>query len=154
MDKPSVTFKQATVQEVPSTDVVAQESDVMVVDTDWRDPFILYLKDETLPTNKVAQHRPEIKARAYLLVDGELYRRGGTNILMKCISTTDGQDLLEEIHSGICGNHASSKMLVAKPSGKDFTGQPQLTMRLMWCASVKAANFSRVSHMFLHTSYA
>src|SRR5687767_14972429 len=35
---------------------------------------------------------------------------------MKCISRQDGKDILEEIHNGICGNHASSRMIV----GKDF----------------------------------
>lgn len=82
MDKPSVKFKQSTAGPTPSTDVTAQE------------PFLLYLRSRMLPTDKVEQHRLEIKAREHLLVDDELYRRGGPNILMKCISTTGGQELL------------------------------------------------------------
>lgn len=61
----------------------------MVIDTDWCDPFILYLRSGTLPTKKVQQCKLEIKPIAYLLVDDALYRRGGANILMKCISTTE-----------------------------------------------------------------
>jgi hypothetical protein len=35
---------------------------------------------------------------------------------MKCISDTEGKKLLEEIHSGICGNHAASRTIVGKAS--------------------------------------
>lgn len=61
-----------------------------MVDTDWRDPFILYLRSGMLPTDKAEQLRLEIKSRAYLLVDGELYRCCKPNILLKCVSTIDG----------------------------------------------------------------
>lgn len=91
-----------------------------MVDTDWRDPFILYLRSGTLPADKTTQQHLEVKSRAYLLVDGELYRRGRPNIPMKCVSMTNGQDLLWEIHEGICGNHASSKMLVVKAFRQGF----------------------------------
>lgn len=62
----------------------------------------------------------EIRAWKYLLVEYELYQRGGDNILMKCTSTTNGIQLFEEIHSGICGNHASPKTLVAKAFRQGF----------------------------------
>lgn len=92
----------------------------MMIDLDWRDMFILYLQSGTLPSDKVELQRLEIKARAYLLVGGELYRCGGPNVLMKCVSTTDGRSLLQEIHGGISGNHASAKMLVSKAFRQGF----------------------------------
>ena len=33
---------------------------------------------------------------------------------MKCVTREDGKDILEEIHKGICGNHASSRTIVGK----------------------------------------
>jgi hypothetical protein len=33
---------------------------------------------------------------------------------MKCVPQEEGKDILEEIHNGICGNHASSRTLVSK----------------------------------------
>jgi hypothetical protein len=33
---------------------------------------------------------------------------------MKCIPWEKGKDILEEIHKGVCGNHASSRMLVSE----------------------------------------
>jgi hypothetical protein len=35
-------------------------------------------------------------------------------VLMKCITQEAGITLLEEIHSGTCGNHADSRTLVRK----------------------------------------
>ncbi len=50
------------------------------------------------------------------MVDDPIYRGGGPNILMRCISILEGKELMEEIHSGVCGNHAASKTLVGKGS--------------------------------------
>jgi hypothetical protein len=33
---------------------------------------------------------------------------------MKCVTKEDGYNILREIHEGVCGNHAASKMLVGK----------------------------------------
>lgn len=92
----------------------------MTVDLDWCTPFIEYLRSEVLPEDKTAQQRLEIRARKYLLVGDELYQHGGDNILMKCVSTPDGVQLLQEIHSGICKNHASTKTLVTKAFKQGF----------------------------------
>jgi hypothetical protein len=35
-------------------------------------------------------------------------------VLMKCITQEAGIALLEEIHSGTCGNHAASRTLVGE----------------------------------------
>jgi hypothetical protein len=44
---------------------------------------------------------------------------------MKCVPREKGKDIMEEIHKGVCGNHASSRTLVSKASGELSTG-PQL----------------------------
>jgi hypothetical protein len=36
------------------------------------------------------------------------------DVLMKCVTQEVGIELLEEIHSGTCGNHAASRTLVGK----------------------------------------
>lgn len=120
VDKPSVKFKQLTTEEASSTVAAVQGPEVMIVDTDCCDPFILYLQSGTLPTDKVKRQQLEVRARAYLFVEGELDRRGGPIVLMKCVSMTDGQSLLQEIHNGIYGNHAPAKTLVAKAFWQGF----------------------------------
>src|SRR5438105_11871348 len=64
---------------------------------------------------------PSPSSRRYVVVGGEeLYRRGTSGILMRCISEEDGRKLLKEIHSGICGNHAASRTLVGKAYRQGF----------------------------------
>jgi hypothetical protein len=39
---------------------------------------------------------------------------------MKCVPQEEGKDILEEIHKGVCGNHASSRTLVSKAFRRAF----------------------------------
>ena len=47
-------------------------------------------------------------------MDGQLYRESVTGVAQRCISPEEGRLILEEIHSGTCGHHASSRTIVAK----------------------------------------
>jgi hypothetical protein len=50
-----------------------------------------------------------------MLVANKLYRRAASlGVLLKCVSTEQGKEILDEIHSGCCGNHAASRTLVGK----------------------------------------
>jgi hypothetical protein len=49
------------------------------------------------------------------VVEDKLWRKNAkAEVLMKCIEQEDDIKLLEEIHSGTCGNHATSQTLVGK----------------------------------------
>jgi hypothetical protein len=39
---------------------------------------------------------------------------------MKCVPREEGKGILEEIHKGVCGNHASSCTLVSKAFRRAF----------------------------------
>jgi hypothetical protein len=39
---------------------------------------------------------------------------------MKCVPREEGKDILEEIHKGVSGNHASSRTLVSKAFRRAF----------------------------------
>jgi hypothetical protein len=61
------------------------------------------------------------RAKSYVLVGDKLYRRGATSgVLMKCVPREEGKDILEEIHKGVCVNHATSRMLVSKAFRRAF----------------------------------
>jgi hypothetical protein len=70
-------------------------------------------------------------AKSYVLIGDKLYKRGASSgVLMKCVPRQERKDILEEIHKGICGNHASSRTLVSKASGELSTGpQPWATLK-------------------------
>jgi hypothetical protein len=39
---------------------------------------------------------------------------------MKCVSTEEGKEILQEIHEGVCGNHAAFRTLVGKAFRSGF----------------------------------
>jgi transposase InsO family protein len=50
----------------------------------------------------------------------ELYHRSPSGILQRCISIAEGQELLQEIHSGACGHHAVPRALVGNAFRQGF----------------------------------
>jgi hypothetical protein len=59
-----------------------------------------------LPSDQTEAQRIARRAKAFVLIEGELYKRGATDILMRCILGDQGRELLREIHAGTCGHHA------------------------------------------------
>jgi hypothetical protein len=77
--------------------------------SDWRVPFIKYLQDGTGYTDQTENEHLIRRSKQYILVDDILMcKNAKEEVLMKCITQEVGIALLEEIHSGTCGNHAAS----------------------------------------------
>jgi hypothetical protein len=54
------------------------------------------------------------------MIEDELYRRGVSGILMRCISAEKGHQLLTDIHAGTCGHHAGPRVLIGKAFRQGF----------------------------------
>jgi hypothetical protein len=94
---------------------------VMMINVDWRQPFIDYLSEQKVPSDKNLAEQLIRRAKSYVLVGDKLYRWGtSSGVLMKCVPRQEGKDILEEIHKGVCGNHASSRTLVSKAFRRAF----------------------------------
>jgi hypothetical protein len=107
----------------PTTDPVHPPAgqEVMMIDVDWRLPFINYLSEHKVPSDKNLAEQLIRRAKSYVLVRDKLYRRGASSgVLMKCVPQQEGKEILEEIHKGVCGNHASSRTLVSKAFRRAF----------------------------------
>jgi hypothetical protein len=93
----------------------------MMIDVDWRQPFIDYLREQKVPSDKNLAEQLIRHAKSYVLVGDKLYRRGASSgVLMKCVPQEEGKGILEEIHKDVCGNHASSRTLVSKTFRRAF----------------------------------
>jgi hypothetical protein len=93
----------------------------MMIDVDWRQPFIDYIREQKVPTDKNLAEQIIRRAKSCVLVGDKLYRWGATSgVLMKCVPREEGNDILEEIHKGVCGNQASSRTLVSKAFRRAF----------------------------------
>jgi hypothetical protein len=79
---------------------------------DWRTKIISFLQGNYLSDDEVYNKRMEARARPYVIIEGELYKQGVCSPLLKCLSRTEGQKLMKEIHAGLCGAHIGSRTLL------------------------------------------
>jgi hypothetical protein len=49
-----------------------------------------------------------------------LYKHGVCSPLLKCLSRTEGMELMKEIHAGLCGSHIESRPLLGKVFRQGF----------------------------------
>ena len=87
---------------------------------EWTEPYLAYLLRGELPEQEVIACQVVRRAKAYTVIDGELYKRSTTGMFQQCVSPEEGQKILQEIHSGDYGHHASSRSLVAKAFRHSF----------------------------------
>ncbi|XP_066347553.1 uncharacterized protein [Miscanthus floridulus] len=52
---------------------------------DWKTPYLDYLLHEALPTDKTEARWLTCRAKSFVLIKGELYKRSHTRILQRCI---------------------------------------------------------------------
>jgi hypothetical protein len=58
--------------------------------------------------------------RAYQIVGNDLYKTFVSGPLLRCVSKAEGQEILLEIHVGICGGHIGARALAAKVLRQGF----------------------------------
>jgi ribonuclease HI len=77
--------------------------EVMMIDVDWRQPFIDYIREQKVLSDKNTAEQLIRRAKSYVLVGDKLYKRGATSgVLMMCVPREEGKDILEKIHKGVC----------------------------------------------------
>nr|XP_016450187.1 PREDICTED: uncharacterized protein LOC107775030 [Nicotiana tabacum] len=82
---------------------------------EWRNKYIVYLKDGKLPTDHKELRAMRTKAAKFSLNEnGALYRRTFDGPLEICLGPGDTDHVLREIHEGTCGNHSGPDSLVRK----------------------------------------
>jgi ribonuclease HI len=93
---------------------VEEEQNGVTPNRDWQTPYLQYLHPGELPLDRAEARRLARRAKSFVLLGDkkELYHRSPSGILQRCISIAEGQELLQEIHSGACGHHAAPRALV------------------------------------------
>jgi hypothetical protein len=88
----------------------------------WQTPYLEYLLRGELPLDKAEARRLARRAKSFVLLgnEKELHHRNPSGILQRCISFAQGQELLQEIHSGACGHHAAPRALVGNAFRQGF----------------------------------
>jgi hypothetical protein len=114
-EAPSVQPEVPSAPEGEALRVEDEQSGVMP-NRNWQTPYLQYLHRGELPLDRAEARRLARHAKSFVLLgDGkELYHRSPTGTLQRCISIAEGQELLQEIHSGACGHYAAPRALVGK----------------------------------------
>jgi hypothetical protein len=76
-------------------------------------PITLYLQGHYHPSDRNEAKRLKHRSRDFAIVEGQLYKKGISQPMLKCITETEGLDILCEVHGRACGSHSGPRALVA-----------------------------------------
>ena len=78
----------------------------------WMDSIMQFLKEDTLPEERVEVDKVRRKATRYWLSENQkLYKRSFSGPYFLCVHPELTESLLEELHEGICGSHTGGRSL-------------------------------------------
>jgi hypothetical protein len=87
---------------------------------DWRTKIVSFLQGNYPSDDEAYIKRMCARTRPYVIIEGELFKQGVCSPLLKCLSRAEGQELMKEIHSGICGARIGSRPLLSKVFRQGF----------------------------------
>lgn len=96
----------------PSIDARVNVSMVTVFEPCWMDLIINFLAEDCVPTNeKEAKRVHRVAVRYWLLADRRLYQRSFGGPYLQCLHLSKVDELLTELHEGVCGSHVGGCLL-------------------------------------------
>nr|KYP41659.1 Retrovirus-related Pol polyprotein from transposon 17.6 [Cajanus cajan] len=102
-------------QDLPKPSIAKPEClQVQPESPDWMTGIKGYLTAGILPDDPLEAKKMRITAARYTLIAGDLYKRGFSTPLLKCLTPDQAHYVLREIHEGVCGTHSGGRTLAAK----------------------------------------
>jgi hypothetical protein len=92
----------------------------LIMTEDWWAPITLFLQGYYHPSDVNEAKRLKHRSRDFVLVGGQLYKKGISQPMLKCVTKTEGIQILHEVHSGTCGSHSGPRALAAKVIRQGF----------------------------------
>jgi hypothetical protein len=86
----------------------------LIMTEDWRAPITLFLQGYYHPSDINEAKRLKHRSRDFTLIEGQLYKKGVSQPMLKCVTETEGVQILREVHNRTCGSHAGPRALAAK----------------------------------------
>ncbi|RDX98991.1 hypothetical protein CR513_18019, partial [Mucuna pruriens] len=77
-------------------------------------PILDYLQERTGPEDPEKALKTAKEAAKYTILGQQLYRRGFSFPLLRCLDEEDSSYVLKEVHEGICGTHIGGRALASK----------------------------------------
>jgi hypothetical protein len=99
---------------------MAEPEEVMMMEETWMQPYLAYMINKALPKDTVEARRIIRRSKAFIILQGKLYKKSITGVLQRCVTPQEGQEILKDTHAGVCGHHASSTTIAAKAFSTGF----------------------------------
>ncbi|XP_057720739.1 uncharacterized protein LOC130935159 [Arachis stenosperma] len=80
----------------------------------WLDPITDFLEHGKLPNDEKDAAKLRREAAKYAVIQGQLFRKGLNQPLLKCLHPDQTDYVLREVHEGCCGHHIGGKALARK----------------------------------------
>ena len=115
----------------PSINVGVGVSQVTTIEPCWMDPIINFLVEDCLPIDEKEVEKVRwIAARYWLSTDRKLYRRSFDRLNLQCLHPNKIEELLAELHDGVCGNQVGGRSLAHRAMTQGFWW-----LRMQWDAA-------------------
>ena len=98
--------KHPSIEEVPTFTTQSMNS--------WMTLIVSFLQDRHLPQDADEARKIKKRAARFTILNDTLYKRGFSMPYLKCVNEDEAKYILEEIHEGICGDHAGPRSLVSR----------------------------------------
>ncbi|XP_020236489.1 uncharacterized protein LOC109816038 [Cajanus cajan] len=81
---------------------------------DWRAEIKEFLVSGNTPTDPSEAKQLRTQAGRYVVIADQLYKRGFSTPLLKCLNSAEADYVTREVHEGICGLHSGARTTVSK----------------------------------------
>jgi hypothetical protein len=92
----------------------------LIMTEGWRAPITLFLQGYYHPSDVNEAKRLKYRSRDFTIIEGQLYKKAVSQPMLKCVTETEGIQILREVHSGTCGSHSGPRALAAKVIRQGF----------------------------------
>ena len=99
---------------IQQSSIQAIEVNPIETETWWMTPTTPYLQGGTLPNDRHEARRIMVLASRFIILQGILYKRGFSLPYLRCLTPTEAEYVIREIHEGICRNHSGARSLSKK----------------------------------------
>ncbi|XP_020202768.1 uncharacterized protein LOC109788451 [Cajanus cajan] len=107
-------FELPTPSIATAENLVVEESSLAASNATWITELLEFILHGKEPVEPSSAKNLRAQAARYSVIGGELYRRGFSTPLLKCLDSAQADYVMREIHQGICGSHSGGRTLAVK----------------------------------------
>nr|KYP59574.1 Retrotransposable element Tf2 [Cajanus cajan] len=83
-------------------------------DLGWMAGIWSYLKEGVLPEDKDEARKIRMRSAKFIIIGDELFKRGISSPLLKCLTASQVAYVIREVHQGICGMHSGARSMATR----------------------------------------